>query len=139
MRSGTRSRAIKGWLAACGTAAAAIYALALFLFVIAAGARSMTVTTVDFIVSLILLPVILVFTCLLTAIPAALVVWISEVSRIRSALFFGFAGGAIGALSQAILFQSFFLPAAGFFALAGFVAGMTYWRIVVNPAGREPG
>ena len=114
MWSGTRSRAIKGWLAACGTATAAIYVLGLLLFITAAGTRS--VTRVDFIASLILLPAILIFTCLLTAIPAALVVWISEVSRIRSALFFGFAGGAIGALSQAIVFQSFFFPAAGFFA-----------------------
>jgi hypothetical protein len=96
MWPGNRSRAIKGWLAACGTATAAIYVLGLLLFVVAAGTRSMTVTRVDFIASLILLPVILVFTCLLTAIPAALVVWISEVSRIRSALFFGFAGGAVG-------------------------------------------
>ena len=138
MWSGTRSRAIKGWLAACGTATAAIYVLGLLLFVIGAGRRSMTVTMVDFIASLILVPVILVFTCLLTAIPAALVVWISEISRIRSALFFGFAGGAIGALSQAILFQSFFFPAAGFFASAGFVAGLTYWRIAANVAGSEP-
>lgn len=138
MRSSTRSSAIKGWLAACGTATAAIYVLGLLLFVIAAGARSMTVTSVDFIASLIFLPVILVFTCLLTAIPAALVVWISEVSRIRSALFFGFAGGAVGALSQAIVFQSFFFPAAGFFALAGFAAGLTYWRIAAKPADSEP-
>ena len=41
----------------------------------------------DFIASLILLPAILVFTCLLTAIPAALVVWISEVSRILCIVF----------------------------------------------------
>jgi Na+/H+ antiporter NhaC len=91
----------------------------------------------DFIASLILLPVILVFTCLLTAIPAALVVWISEVSRIHSALFFGFAGGAIGVLSQTIVFQSFVFPAAAFFAAAGFVAGLTYWRVAAKPVGRE--
>jgi hypothetical protein len=139
MWSCTRSRAIKGWLAACGTATAAIYVLGLLLFVTATGTPSMTVTRVDFIASLILLPAILIFTCLLTAIPAALVVWISEVSRIRSALFFGFAGGAIGALSQAIVFQSFFFPAAGFFASAGFVAGLIYWRIAAKAAGSEPG
>jgi hypothetical protein len=138
MSSGNRSRAIKGWLAACGSATALIYVLVLLLFVIGAGAHSMTATMVDFIASLILLPVILVFTCFLTAIPAALVVWISEASRIRSALFFGFAGGAIGVLSQAILFQSLFFPAAGFFAAAGIVAGLTYWRIAARPAGSEP-
>jgi Na+/H+ antiporter NhaC len=93
----------------------------------------------DFIASLILLPAILVFTCLLTAIPAALVVWKSEVSRIRSALFFGFAGGAIGVLSQTIVFQSFVFPAAAFFASAGFVAGLTYWRVAAKPVGRESG
>jgi hypothetical protein len=137
MWPGNRSRAIKGWLAACGTATAAIYVLGLLLFVIAAGARSMTVARGDFIASLILLPAILVFTCLLTAIPAALVVWISEVSRIRSALFFGFAGGAIGVLSQTIVFQSFVFPAAAFFASAGFVAGLTYWRVAAKPVGSE--
>jgi hypothetical protein len=91
----------------------------------------------DFIASLILLSAILVFTCLLTAIPAALVVWISEVSRIRSALFFGFAGGAIGVLSQTIVFQSFVFPAAAFFASAGLVAGLTYWRVTAKPVGSE--
>jgi hypothetical protein len=112
MWSGTRSRAIKGWLAACGTATAAIYVLGLLLFITAAGTRS--VTRVDFIASLILLPAILIFTCLLTAIPAALVVWISEVSRIRSALFFGFAGGAIGHCAKLSYFNRFSSPPPGF-------------------------
>ena len=39
MWPGNRSRAIKGWLAACGTATAAIYVLGLLLFVIAAGSH----------------------------------------------------------------------------------------------------
>jgi len=32
-----------------------------------------------------------------------------------------------------------FLPAAGFFASAGFVAGLIYWRIAAKAAGSEPG
>jgi hypothetical protein len=134
-----RSSAIKGWLAACGTATAAIYVFVLLFLVSGTNARSIMFGWLDLSVSLIFLPVILVFTCLLTAIPGALVVWISEVSRIRSALFFGCAGGAIGALSQTIAFQSLDPFSAALFALAGFPAGLTYWHIAVKPAGQKPG
>jgi hypothetical protein len=141
MDSNSRSRAIKGWLAACAAATAALYVLVLILFVIAPGPgdRSMAVTGEGLLASLIFFPLILILTCLLTAIPAALVIWLSERSRMRSALFFGCAGGAIGALSQTIVFLSFYVPAAVVFVPAGLVAGLTYWHIVARPAGREPG
>jgi hypothetical protein len=135
MASGTPCRATKGWLAACGTATAAIYVFVLLFLVSGANARSIMLGWLDLSASLIFLPVILVFTCLLTAIPGALVVWISEVSR--SALFFGCAGGAIGALSQTIAFQSLDPFFAALFALAGFPAGLTYWHIAVKPADSE--
>jgi hypothetical protein len=88
-----------------------------------------------------LLPAVLIFiiTCLLTGIPAAVVIWLSEQFRIRSVLFFSCAGGTIGALSQAVLFQSFSLPLAGIFILAGFLAGLEYWYVAERHAGREPG
>ena len=141
MDSNSRSRAIKGWLAACAAATAALYVLVLILFVIAPGPgdRSMAVTGEGLLASLIFFPLILILTCLLTAIPAALVIWLSERSRMRSALFFGCAGGAIGALSQTIVFLSFYVPAAVVFVPAGLVAGLTYWHIVARPAGHEPG
>jgi hypothetical protein len=145
MDSNPRSRAIKGWLAACAAATAALYVLVLILFVIAPGLsvgpgdRSMAVTGEGLLAGLIFFPLILILTCLLTAIPAALVIWLSERSRMRSALFFGCAGGAIGALSQTIVFLSFYVPAAVVFVPAGLVAGLTYWHIVARPAGGEPG
>jgi hypothetical protein len=140
MDSNSRSRAIKGWLAACAAATAALYVLVLILFVIAPGPgdRSMAVTGEGLLASLIFFPLILILTCLLTAIPAALVIWLSERSRMRSALFFGCAGGAIGALSQTIVFLSFYVPAAVVFVPAGLVAGLTYWHIAARPVGSGP-
>jgi len=133
MRSGWFGRAMKGWLAACATTTAAIYVLVLLVSVSGASAPAMVAAGVNLVVGLIFVPVVLIVICLLTAIPAALVVWISEVSRTRSALFFGFAGGAIGVFSQTILLQSLSLPFVAFFATAGFVAGLTYWHVAVKP------
>ncbi|WKA31313.1 hypothetical protein [Bradyrhizobium roseum] len=138
MKSGWLCRVMQGWLAACATATAAIYVLALPFSISGASARSMMLSWVDLVASLIFFPVILVFTCGLTAIPAALVVWIGEVSRIRSPLFLGGAGGTIGALSQTIAFRSFDLIFATLFVLVGVLAGLTYWRVAVKPADGEP-
>jgi len=144
MDSNPRYRAIKGWLAACAAATAALYVLVLILFVIAPGLsvgpgdRSMAVTGEGLLAGLIFFPLILILTCLLTAIPAALVIWLSERSRMRSALFFGCAGGAIGALCQTIVFLSFYVPAAVVFVPAGLVAGLTYWHIAARPVGSGP-
>src|SRR6185436_5686594 len=107
MRSASCSRAMGGWLAGCGAATGVLCAIALvisaaasggiFSFRFAGGAIAL------------LFPAVLIFiiTCLLTGIPAAVVVWLSEKFRIRSVLLFSCAGGTIGALSQAVLFQSF--------------------------------
>jgi len=71
-------------------------------------------------------------------IPAALVIWLSEKLRMRSFLFFGCAGGAIGALSQAVLFQTL-SNFTWFFVVVGFLAGLGYWIIAGRHAGRESG
>ena len=134
MRTGTRSRAIKGWLAACGTATAAIYVVVLLLFE-PGRIKSIEEGVMSFVF---FVPLILIFTCMLTAIPAALVIWLSERFEIRSASFFGCAGGVLGALGQTILFQSFSVSFAALFILAGFLAGLTYWHFAARPAGSEP-
>jgi hypothetical protein len=130
---------MKGWLAACATVTAAIYGLVLLFLVSEASPPALVAGGVNLLVSLIFVPVVLTIVCLLTAIPAAMVVWIGEVSRTRSALFFGAAGGAIGVLSQTILLRSLALPFVAFFAGAGFVAGLTYWQVAVRPVGVPPG
>ncbi|QOZ33915.1 hypothetical protein [Bradyrhizobium sp. CCBAU 53421] len=86
-------------------------------------------------VVVLLLPSSLVFvtTCLLTAIPAAIAIWLSEEFEIRSAGFFASAGAAIGALSITVLLRSPAVWTSGLvwlFAVAGFVAGLTYWFVV---------
>jgi hypothetical protein len=86
---------------------------------------------------MLLLPGLLVFfvTCLLTGFPAAAVVSLSERFPIRSIWFFGCAGAGIGVLSEAVLVASFGRTGPAFtffmclFVIAGFVAGMVYWRV----------
>jgi hypothetical protein len=134
MRSGTRCRAMKGWLAACGTATAAIYIVVLLAFE-AGRIKSIGEGIASFVV---FVPLILIVTCLLTAIPAALVIWLSERFQIRSVWFFGCAGGVLGALGQTILYQSFYFAFAAPFILAGFLAGLTYWQVAARPAGGAP-
>jgi hypothetical protein len=134
MASGTLCRATKGWLAACGTATAAIYVLVLLFVASGPNPRAFMLGWVDLAASLIFLPVILVVTCVLTVVPAALVIWLSERFQMRSALFFGCAGGATGALGQIILFQGFVSIVAALFILVGFLAGLIYWRIARKAA-----
>jgi hypothetical protein len=83
--------------------------------------------------------VIFVITCVLTGIPAALVIWLSEKFRLRSILFFECAGAVTGALGQGVLMGTFTRwPSSSvwLFVVAGFVAGMAYWWIAGRHAGR---
>src|SRR5260221_562799 len=121
-------RAVKGWFAGCVTVTAIIYILLLVLFAIITGGRSISSIGAGLFIVLVPPAMILTVTCALTGIPAALVVWLSERLRMRSFLFFGCAGGAIGALSQSILSQSF-SSFAWFFVGLGFLAGLDYWFV----------
>ena len=143
MGSGNRFREIKGWLAACAAATAALYAI-LFLIVVIAPSlaigtsyRPMAIDSQGVLVSLILFPLIAIVVCLLSAIPAAFAVFLAESLGIRAALFFGCAGALTGVLGQIVVFQSL-NGSAWVFAAAGFVAGLIYWRIAVKPAASEP-
>jgi len=133
------ARAFGGWLAGCGAATAVVSAVGqtLLMFV----SRGDVARLLQGVVVL-LLPsaVIFVITCLLTAIPAAVVIWLSEEFRIRSAAFFGCAGAAIGALSISLLVRSpaiWTSGAVGLFLVAGFVAGLTYSFVVRELAAYE--
>ncbi|MBR0801508.1 hypothetical protein JQ615_39825 [Bradyrhizobium jicamae] len=88
------------------------------------------------IIALVAIIPIFALVCLLSGIPAAVTIWLSERASIRSAFFFIGAGGVIGALSQLLLFRGF--AAIGFiFVLAGSLAGLEYWRIAGRYAGRD--
>jgi len=138
MGTGTFSRALKGWLAGCGTATAVIYIAVLGIVATSPGGLSINAT--DGGVFALLLPslLVLVVTCALTSVPAALVIWLTEKFRIRSLLFYGFAGGAIGVLGQTLLLRSFSII-TWLFVAAGFLAGFDYWYVAGRHAGGEPG
>jgi hypothetical protein len=83
---------------------------------------------------------IFVLVCLLSGIPAVIAMWLSEKLGVRSVLFFGCIGAAIGALDQ-IIFSHFFMrsiaPVTWLFALAGLVGGTMYWAVAGKQAGQD--
>jgi hypothetical protein len=88
------------------------------------------------IVALILffLPITLIFTCLLSGMPSALVIWLGESFGIRSVLFYAPAGAAIGALIAGGIFGTL-VEMDVLFALAGCLAGVAYWFAAGKNAG----
>ena len=139
MSSSTCFRAIGGWLAGCGVATGVVYAFAIVISAVASGG----VFSFNFLGSAValLLPAVLIFivTCLLTGIPAAIVIWLSEKFRIRSILFFGCVGAAIGGLSHNLLLRAITPPSRVnlLFVVAGSAAGLVYWLLAGKHAGRS--
>jgi hypothetical protein len=131
---------MKGWLAGCGAATGVLCAFTLVVLAVASGG-DFPLRFVGGAIAL-LLSAILIFivTGLLTGIPAAVAIWLSEKFRIRSVLFFGCIGAAIGALSQSLIFwPSTPLPQAvsWLFLVAGSAAGLAYWHVAGKYAGRD--
>jgi hypothetical protein len=134
------SRAFEGWLAGCGAATAVLAAFAQILLMIASRGDIMRLLggTVALLFPLFL---VFIFICLLTAIPAAVVIWLSEKLRIRSAVFFGFAGATIAALCISLLLPSAAIwtsGTGGLFVVAGLVAGVTYWSVAGRYSTCQP-
>jgi hypothetical protein len=132
MSFGGFSRVLRGWLAACGVATACICLFFLALMMIAPGGLPKGSA---FALSLVAL-VAFIVTCVLTAVPSALVIWLSERFQIRSVVFFGCIGAGIGVSSQTLLFWK--LTELGWlFVFAGCAAGVNYWRVAGRHAGRD--
>ncbi|MGY2846798.1 hypothetical protein ACVIHH_002695 [Bradyrhizobium sp. USDA 4518] len=135
----TCSRAFGGWLAGCGAATAVISAVGQTIVMMTSHGD---VARLLYGIVVMLLPsaAIFVITCLLTAIPTAIVVWFTEEFHIRAAGFFACAGAAIGALSITVLLRSPAVWTSGLvclFVVAGFVAGLTYWFVMCELAAGE--
>ena len=134
-------RAMRGWLAGCG----AVTALVCAIYLIALTATPEGIFSVRFLagVTALFIPALLFFviTCLLTGIPAAAIVWLSEKFQIRAIWFFGCAGAAIGALSVELLLRGIgaTLPATIdlLFAGGGLVAGLADWYVAGRYAGGD--
>lgn len=140
MSSGRCFRAIRGWLAGCAAATGIITAYVWYIVARSGWSRS----PLGEAVIAPLFPGLLVFliTCVLTGIPAAAVVWVSEKFAMRSIWFFGCVGVLMGVLSAAVLVAPFkgtselIISVSPLFAVAGFAAGMAYWRFAGRYAGR---
>jgi hypothetical protein len=140
MDSAGCSRAIGGWLAGCGAATGILCAFALVISAVASGDIFSFRFAGNAVALLFPAALIFIITCLLTGIPAAIVIWLSEKFGIRSILFFGCIGAAIGVLSQSLIFwPSTPLPQAvsWLFLMAGSAAGLAYWHVAGKYAGRD--
>src|SRR5690242_9581942 len=149
MVSATWSRAMEGWVAGCAAATGVVYVYTVVTILYAANVsdshpfsvRALAFTTLVSIF-LMILPTVLIFlvTCLLTAIPAAVTVWLSERFRIRSIVFFGLAGAVIGGASAYFLSGGTSTQPpqlSPLFVSAGLAAGLAYWSVAGRHAGRE--
>jgi hypothetical protein len=99
-------RMLRGWFGGCLMATAVIEVFVLCLVALAGVRRMAVLSPADFFFAILIgVPLILVFVCVLTAIPAAIAIWLAERFHIRSLLFYACAGGVIGALSESMLFS----------------------------------
>ncbi|MBR1213460.1 hypothetical protein [Bradyrhizobium sp. JYMT SZCCT0180] len=144
MTSDRCARGFAGWLAGCGAATAVYGGVGLVGLTLAFGGDIVAFASAS-IVALVLMVWVFLFICLLTGLPAAIVIWASEKYRIRAIAFFGSAGAVIGTLSVELLRQG---PGSRWpagvnllFAIAGVAAGLVYWRVAGRHAGcdRQPG
>ncbi|MGY8685505.1 hypothetical protein Q2941_48475 [Bradyrhizobium sp. UFLA05-153] len=133
--SGTFPRTFKGWLAGCIVASIVVEPVILVITSPSSPEATDRLATA-LVVATWTLPLVLIVTCILTGIPAAITVWLSERHRIRSLPFFACVGGGLGTLSHAILFQGFGWF-SGLFIGAGCLAGLVYWFVAGKRAGGE--
>ena len=142
MRSANFLRVAGGWLAGCG-AVTVIFSAFIFLALDRASPGDrMALLKVSIVGLGTTAPIIFILTVVLTALPAALVIWLSEKFRVRSILFFGCAGVAIGLLIHNVVLRALMTNPRGVgwpFLVCGLAAGLAYWSIAGRHAGREPG
>jgi hypothetical protein len=129
-------RAIKGWLSGCVTATL-VAEICLIAAALWENYRAhVAVVAVDYLTGFVLTaPFILFAIAMLTAIPAVVVIALTERFRVRSLLFYVCSGGVTGGLSQILFERSF--SRVWLFVLAGGVAGLSYWYVTGRHAGRN--
>ena len=144
MRSGNCPRVLGGWLAGCAAATVTIYALVIVVLGMRLGGDAKGLVAVSLVGLVYAVPIIFIETFVLSGLPAVLVIWMSEKFQLRSSLFFGGAGAAIGGLFDVLLHvvsrgHTAGKPATGslLFAVAGLMAGLTYWLVAGKHAGRK--
>jgi len=138
MSSDHCSRAFGGWLAGCGAATAVFSTFVLVVVGIGSDGDVIRLVSGGIGVVVPLLTVFLII-CVLTGIPAAVVIWISEKFGIRSIFFYGVIGAVIGGLIPSLAGASVLslLRGGWVFLVAGLAAGVTYWFVAGKYAGGD--
>lgn len=149
------SRAFGGWLAACGAATAVSSGFEMIVVVIGVSRSPPSPIFLTGSIVPLLVLIDFIFICLLSAIPSAIVICLSEKFRVRSVVFFGCAGAVIGAVCVGFFdrvsaayargqggpidqpFAIWTSGAAGVFVVAGLAAGVTYWFIAAKASLRS--
>jgi hypothetical protein len=123
------ARPLAGWIAGCVAASVAIAIFGAISAAVSSGSF-MTLTAV-LIIFLSGTPLILFVVGALTAIPALMVIWVTELFGVRSVLFFGCSGEVVGGLCQVLLWRALAHQASlsPVFVAAGFVGGWAYWFV----------
>jgi hypothetical protein len=132
------TRPVLGWLAGCIAATISIYFLCCAAAAVAEGSPGVVVFGILFFVAI--APVIFIIVLMLSVFPAVMLIALSERLKIRSILFFGCGGAAIGVLSQFVLSAGFLPQVPRFnllFVVAGFAAGAAYWFVAGKYAGTD--
>lgn len=121
------TRALKGWLAGCCGATLTLFVVGLIAAVLhPIGLTPASLATVIFVAL-----VHLVFITMMSAIPAAAVIWITRVLHVRSVAVFAVCGAAIGWLGQRLI-TPWPDTTIWSYVLAGLVAGCAYWLVAVH-------
>ena len=141
--NGFYCRPMAGWLAGCITATLFVCFLGPIYLAIASGKFFDTLAAVivwGALFFIIIAPLIFIIVSLLSGLPAAILISLSEMLRLRSVVFFVVSGSAIGALSQFAFSRGFWpaFPAFGpLFVAAGAAAGFAYWFVAGKHAGGD--
>ena len=118
---------LKGWLAGCLAAAVTLFAVGFAKQIHHPEGLTPATLTAGFFLAF----VHLVFIILISSIPAAAVIWVTEALRVRFAAAFAISGAAIGWLGQRLT-TPWPDTTLWSFVLAGLVAGSTYWLVSVR-------
>lgn len=130
-------RVVTGWFRGCLAATATVGTLPVIGVIVTLPYRGFQENlAVLMLFVLCLLPLTLILTCLLSGVPAALVILFGEALHIRSVIFYALTGAAIGAFLARSIFGTN-LPWSALLIVAGCLAGIAYWLAAGRFAGDD--
>jgi hypothetical protein len=130
MNAQFRGSDLKGWLAGCLAATATLFVVGFIKQILHPDGP----TPASLAAGVLIAFVHLAFIIMMSAIPAAVVIWATKGLRVRSVVVFALGGAAIGWLDQGLITpwpDTTLWP----FVFAGLFAGIAYWFLAVRQVG----